>query len=84
MQLFRGQQRKTFSQIKPHLITENTSGTGAGAIAFVAAFLYYMLEKIEVLFHEMIICLKNVKLLKNQKVGRERYEHLQGNMNQFQ
>lgn len=44
MQLFGGQQRKSFTQIHAHLIAKSTDGTSAGAIAFANSVFKYMSE----------------------------------------
>jgi hypothetical protein len=41
-----GHQRKTLSQIEPHLIAKYTPGARTGAVCFVVAMGYNMLQEI--------------------------------------
>ena len=51
MQLFCGEQRKAFFQIKPHLVAEHAQCSGSGAVVFLHSFRPDAVEKIKVLFH---------------------------------
>jgi hypothetical protein len=53
MQLFSRDQREAFLQIKPHLIAENGTRTGAGAIGLGGAMVIHMAHEIEVLAHQL-------------------------------
>lgn len=49
MNLFGGDQRKTFVQVKPHLIAKHAFGTGTGAIGFDNPMVVHVLHEIFVL-----------------------------------
>ena len=51
MQFFSCDQRKTFRQIEPHLVTKGADGARAGAVAFLHAGIQNMLQQGEVLLH---------------------------------
>jgi hypothetical protein len=51
VQLFGGEQRETLPQIKTHLVSKNTDGTGAGAVGFLNAVFQNKIKKIKVLLH---------------------------------
>ena len=51
MELLGGKQRETVGQIKTHLITENRTCAGTGAVVAVDTFSKYGIEQIEILFH---------------------------------
>ena len=45
-------QRKSFLQVKAHLIAKTTLRAGTGAVTFMNTIIEYMLKQIEVLLHE--------------------------------
>src|SRR6187200_2388756 len=51
MNFFCSNKRKTFSQIKPHLVAKCANCTGAGSVMFLHAIIKNMLKQIEVLLH---------------------------------
>ena len=51
MQFFGGQQRKAFTQIKTHLVTEHGTRAGAGTVGFVDAIVENMAHKVVIGFH---------------------------------
>jgi hypothetical protein len=46
MDFFRGEQRKTAAQIKPHLVTESADCPGAGAVLFALSVIENVLEEV--------------------------------------
>ena len=40
MNLLRGQERKSFRKVKPHLVSEDGLGTDAGAVVFDHTFVH--------------------------------------------
>ena len=48
---FGSHQWKAFLQIKPHLVTETTLCTCAGAVSFFSAIIQYMLKERKILLH---------------------------------
>lgn len=51
MKLFGGDHRKTFLQVKTHLVPETTQGSSAGAIGFGNAVVDDVLNQVKVLLH---------------------------------
>jgi hypothetical protein len=51
MELLRRNKRKSFLQVKAHLMRKNGNCTGAGAISFCCAMLLNMAHKVEILLH---------------------------------
>ena len=51
MQFLGGENRKPFSQVKTHLMAEDTLGSGAGAIATKHSSLTHIAKKIKILLH---------------------------------
>ena len=51
MNLFCGNKRKPFLQIKPHLVAKCADGAGAGTVMFLYAGIKNMLKEIEILLH---------------------------------
>ena len=55
MNFFCGHERKTFGQVKAHLMTKHRSCACACAVHFVCAMFVHMAHEIEVLFHDEAI-----------------------------
>ena len=51
MQFFGGQQRKAFTQIKTHLVTEHGTRAGTGTVGFVDTIVEDMAHKVVIGFH---------------------------------
>lgn len=51
MYFFGGNKWKSFCQIKTHLITKNTDGSGAGSVGFLRTVIENMLQELMVWLH---------------------------------
>ena len=49
-----GHQRKTFRQVKPHLVAKHTDGTCAGAVFLASAVIAHVAHQVEVLLHAFL------------------------------
>ncbi len=54
VKLLGGEHGKTLSQIEAHLITEDTEGSGAGAVFLFQALVENMLQEVQIRLHEPI------------------------------
>ncbi len=54
VKLLGGQHGKPIPQIEAHLITEDTEGSGAGAVVLFQALVENMLQEVQIRLHELI------------------------------
>lgn len=54
VEFLRRQHGKTLVEVETHLVSENTFGSGTGAVAFDDAFGFDFAEQIEVLLHVVL------------------------------
>ena len=55
MAFFGSHHRKTFTQIKPHLVTKHRNRAGTGAIFFFCSVVTHVTHQIKILFHEIFL-----------------------------
>jgi hypothetical protein len=53
VKLFSGYAGKTLCQIKTHLVTKQTDGTGTGSVFLAIALVEDILQKLQVGFHDL-------------------------------
>ena len=47
-------QRESLAQVKSHLVAENTSGSGSGAVSTVNSFLQHLIQQVEIYLHNSV------------------------------